>query len=195
MIGRSGPASRLSEAALPRRLPSPKGREVKKQMTSAELNKNLKKLQHERSRILETEQMTALFVAATTEKVEEIRPEYDLAATDEALAGIEKEIRRIKHRLNVFNSTHMIEEIGMTVDEALVYLPQQSERVEKLAKLAGHTLRQRVADRYGSKSSLIEYEYANYDRALAQRLYEEAQNALSRVQLALDRTNTAVDIP
>lgn len=87
--------------------------------------------------------MTALFVAATTENVEEVRPEYDLSAVNATLAKKEQEIRELKHRLNVFNSTYLIEELGMTIDEVLVYLSQQSERVERLAKLAKHTPRQR----------------------------------------------------
>ena len=164
-------------------------------MTSAELNKDLKKLQSERSRILELEQMTSLFVAATTENVEEIRPEYDLPATDNVLEEKEKEIRRIKHRLNVFNSTYVIEELGMTIDEVLVYLPQQSERVSKLDKMAKHTSRLRCSDRYGARNNLIEYEYANYSQAEAQRLYEAAHKDLVRAQLALDKANTTVDIP
>ena len=64
-------------------------------MTSAELNKQLKKLQCERGQLLELEQMSACFVAATTENVEEIRPEYDLLATNDTLIKLEKEIREI----------------------------------------------------------------------------------------------------
>ena len=166
-----------------------------KDMTSAELNKELKKLQSERTRILQLEEMTSLFVAATTENVEEIRPEYDLRSTDEALLEKEKQIRAIKHRLNVFNSTHVIEELGMTIDEVLIYLPQQSERVSKLAGMAKHTSRQRCSDRYGSRNNLIEYEYANFDQAEAQRLYDAAHNELVRFQIALDRENTTVEVP
>ena len=165
-------------------------------MTSAEMNKNLKKLQSERGQILELERVTSLFVAAVTENIDEIRQEYDLRATDEALIGKEKEIREIKHRLNVFNSTYVIEELGMTIDEVLVYLPQQSERVAKLADLAKHTAKTRLVDRYGSRNSnLIEYEYANYSREEAQRLYDAAYRDLVRAQIALDKANTTVDIP
>ena len=164
-------------------------------MTSAELNKQLKKLQCERGQLLELEQMSACFVAATTENVEEIRPEYDLLATNDTLIKLEKEIREIKHRLNVFNSTHVVEELGMTIDEVLVYLPQQSERVSKLARYAKHMPRMRCSDRYGSKTNLIEYEYANYSQADAQRLYETANDELVCAQIALDKANTTVDIP
>ena len=163
-------------------------------MTSAELNKQLKKLQSERNQILAAEQATAVFIAATTEKAEELRPEYDLLAVDSALTEKEREIREIKHRLNVFNATYVIEELGMTIDEVLVYLPQQSERVTKLAGMAGHLPRVRCPDRYGNRSNLIEYEYANFDREEAQRLYDEAHAALTRAQIALDKANTTVQI-
>jgi hypothetical protein len=164
-------------------------------MTSAELNKQLRKLQSERVQILERENQTCRFIAATTEDPEEVRPEYDLSATDAALAENEQEIRRIKHRLNVFNSTHRIEELGMTIDEVLVFLPQLSDRVKRLGRLAKCTSKTRLGDPYGNRSSLIEYQYANYSLAEAQRLYDQAQNELARAQIALDRVNTTVDIP
>ena len=164
-------------------------------MTSAELNKELKKLYSERSQILDRESMTSVFVAATTEDVEEIRPEYDLPATNEALLKIEKEIRRIKHRLNIFNSSYVVEELGMTIDEILIYLPQQHLRVCTLERMAKRLPKQRCSDQYGARMNLIEYEYTNYDQADAQRLYEAACEDLARTQIALDRVNTTVDIP
>ena len=163
-------------------------------MTSAELNKELKKLQAERSQLIEQEELASMFLAATTENAEELRPEYDLQATNAALEEKEKKIREIKHRLNVFNSTFMVEELGMTIDEVLVYLPQQSERVAKLAKMAKHMPRQRYIEQYGSRTNIIEYEYANYSPADAKRLYETAQAELARAQIALDKVNTTVEI-
>ena len=163
-------------------------------MTSAEMNKELKKLQFERGQILEQEKQASTFIAATTEDVEEVRPGYDLLATNEALLKKEEEIRRIKHRLNVFNATYVIEALGMTIDEVLVYLPQQSERVSKLAGFAKSAPRVRW-NRYSNSGTLIEYEYTNFSLADAMRLYEEANNALIRAQVALDRVNTTVDIP
>ncbi len=164
-------------------------------MTSAELNKELKKLQYERGQILELERLSHCFVAATTENVEEIRPDYDLLATNDELEKLEKEIRGIKHRLNVFNTTQVVEELGMTIDEVLVYLPQQSARVDKLSGMAKQMPKRRFTDRYGSRSNLIEYEYSNYDRAEAQRLYDDANQDLVRAQIALDKVNTTVEVP
>ena len=190
-------------------------------MTSAELNKELKKLQHERTRILALEESSALFVAATTENAEELRPEYsleeecplckgfrlrndilnatidgttwkDLLST--SFAELEKKIREIKHQLSVFNSTYVIDELGMTIDEVLVFLPQQNERVDKLAQYARHPLRMRHIDRFGARTNMVEYEYANYSLDEANRLYNEASEELTKAQIALDRVNSTVEI-
>ena len=163
-------------------------------MTSAELNKELKKLQHERTRILALEESSALFVAATTENAEELRPEYSLVETDSQLIQLEKKIREIKHQLSVFNSTYVIDELGMTIDEVLVFLPQQNERVDKLAQYARHPLRMRHIDRFGARTNMVEYEYANYSLDEANRLYNEASEELTKAQIALDRVNSTVEI-
>ncbi len=164
-------------------------------MTSAELNKELKRLYNERNRIIELESLTSFFVAATTENVEELRPEYDLLGTSETLREMEKKIRKLKHRLNVFNSTHVVEELGMTIDEILVYLPQQQQRVLTLGRLARHLPRVRCSVQYGNRMNLIEYEYSNYDQAEAQRLFDAASEELARAQIALDRANSTVNVP
>ena len=163
-------------------------------MTSSELNKELKNLQHERNQILEMEENAALFIAAITENVNDVRPEYSLPETDDRLIQLEKQIREIKHRLNVFNSTYVIDELGMTIDEVLVFLPQQKQRVDKLSQYARQPAKKRITDRYGSRSNLVEYEYANYSQDEANRLYMQANEQLSKAQIALDRVNSTVEI-
>ncbi len=164
-------------------------------MTSSEMNKVLKKLYAERDQLLGHEMKTSSFVAATTENIEEIRPEYDLPATNEALREIEIKIRDFKHRLNVFNSTHVVEEVGMTIDEILIYLPQQHMRVATLENMTRRLPRERVPSQYNARTNMIEYNYLNYDLADAQRLYQAAAEELSRTQIALDRVNTTVCVP
>ena len=163
-------------------------------MTSAELNKELKKLQYERAQILGMEEQSALFVAATTENVDDLRPEYNLLEVDERLIRLEKKIREIKHRINVFNTTYVIDELGMTIDEVLVFLPQQKQRLDKLAQYAKHPAKQRWVDRYAPRTNLVEYEYANYSLDEVNRLYSEANELLIKAQIALDRVNSTVEI-
>lgn len=103
--------------------------------TSAQANKLLKKLMEERDSILSTERQSRTFVAATTEKLEDARPEYDYAGTQKRLSEVEANIRTVKHCISIFNTTHVVEEFDMTVDQLLVYIPQLSDRKNKLASL------------------------------------------------------------
>lgn len=164
-------------------------------MTSAELNKEIKRLQAERTALIEKEKKVRWYKAATTEDPESCKPEYDFVEVGKQLADIEKEIRTLKHTLNVFNSNYVVPELGITIDQVLVYLPQLTNRVEALRIMAAHLPRSRVEERYGSRSALVEYEYNNYDSRVVQATYEDLVAELSSVQLALDRANTTVDIP
>jgi len=164
-------------------------------MTSAELNKEIKRLQAERTALMERERKVRWYKAATTEDPESVKPEYDFVETTKRLMQIEEEIRELKHRLNVFNTTYRIPELGMTIDQILVYLPQLTGRIETLKAMAAHLPKARVDDRYGNRSALVEYEYTNYDPRIAQMRYDDLVLELSSVQLALDQVNNLVEVP
>ena len=161
--------------------------------TSSELNKELKALQDERAKILEQEKKTRFFVASTTEDPEKVRPPYNLAETRQRLFDVESQIINIKHRINQFNTTYVVPETGLTIDQILVKLPMLSARVQALSAMVNHLEIERCNDRY-SRNSIIEYEYINYDPRLVRFLYDEAQEELSALQLALDRANTTVEL-
>ena len=160
-------------------------------MTSAYANKMIRKLNEDKKYWREIENVRQKYVVAQGE--EPIIPEYDSMEVHRTIADLDDRIVRIKHALNQFNVSQMVGD--MTIDEVLVYLPQQSERVSKLSGMAGRMSRQRCSDRYGSRNNLIEYEYANFDQAEAQRLYDAAHEDLIRAQVALDRENTTVEVP
>ena len=160
-------------------------------MTSAQAGKLLRQLQEEYSALLEKERISREFVAAVGEDVESVRPAYDYAAAQSALQAVEKKIRTLKHALNVFNTTHIVPGFDMTVDELLVYLPQLSGRVNKLAQMKAKLPKQRVEERYGKSSNIIDYTYVNYDLGTVEADYEAAREELSRAQLALDAVNTS----
>lgn len=163
-------------------------------MTSAEAMKQLKQLQLKRRQILAEETEVSKFTAATTEDVESVRPEYNYQFTKLDLDVIESNIRELKHKINVFNSTYMIPELGLTIDQVLVALPMLNEEVTKLRKMAGAIDKRRCSSSYTSRSSLIEYEYLNYDRDFIRQEYEKESKRLSDMQIALDKANTTVDM-
>ena len=159
-------------------------------VTSAEANKLLRKLNDERGALLEKEMQNHIFTAATVENTEDARPAYSYAETRERLAALDGQIRRIKHALNRFNLTEELPGFGMTVDQALIYIPQLSERKRRLAQM--RLIPEKQRNNVLRTGNLIEYTYANFDPAQADADYTAAADELARVQNALDLVNSTV---
>ena len=155
--------------------------------TSAEAGKLLKKLNDERASLLLREENGKEFLAAVGEDIESVRPGYDFATTQVALNEIETKIRKVKHALNVFNSTTVIPEFGMTIDEMLVYIPQLTMRKNKLARMKDRLPKVREQTRVNS--SILDYRYLNYGVDEAAAEYDKISDTLSKAQNALDAAN------
>lgn len=157
--------------------------------TSAQAAKLIRKLNEEKDLLLTEEKENREFTAALQEDVESVRPPYDFLAMQEAVAAIDAKIRRAKHTINVFNTTHEVPGFNMTIDAMLVYLPQLKETKEKLIKMAKRPEKRRSGNGYGS-GGIIDYTYANYDIAKVKERLAEVTDELSRAQTALDLINS-----
>lgn len=155
--------------------------------TSAEAGKLLKKLTDEQNSILLREISGREFLAAVGEDVESVRPDYDFATTQSDLWTIEEKIRKVKHALNVFNSTTIVPEFDVTIDEMLVLIPQLTAKKFKLAKMKNKL--PKVRDQTRTNSAILDYRYLNYDIDAVAAEYERVENMLSRAQNALDAVN------
>ena len=153
--------------------------------TSAQANKLLKKLNDEYSALLDKEQRSRDFRAAMGEDIESVRPAYDYAKTQARLEELEGAIRRLKHAINRFNTTQVVDGFGITIDEMLVYIPQLTKLLEMKSRLP----KERVEEQYGRQSNIIDYTYTNYDLTAVEADYEKTADELSRAQLALDTVN------
>lgn len=157
-------------------------------LTSAEAAKYLRSLNGDYYHLLHKEGECYTFVASVQEDIEECRPEYDYKKVQKMLIDIEEEIRRVKHAINVFNSTTIVPGFDMTIDELLVYMPQLSSRLNKLDRMRNMEPRVRKNVDYG----VIDYLYANYDIKEVEEDYKELSLLLSKAQLALDKLNSTV---
>ena len=156
--------------------------------TSSEANKLLKGLEARISDLKKRESKSRSFHAAATEDPETLRPVYDFDETQKQIAALEQDVRTVKHAINVFNVTHTLPGFDdMTIDQALVYLPQLFGRVRKLQDMAAALPRERVES---YRSNIIDYVIANYDIADAEQAYREGQEKLRDIQLALDAVNS-----
>ncbi len=160
--------------------------------TSAEANKLLKTLENKRNNILRREDKASKFKVSSTENVEDLRPEYDFAKTQKELALLNAKIRKIKHAINMFNVTHTLPGFDdLTIDQALVYMPQLREEIRKLNDMASSLPRERIED---FRSNIVDYSIANFDIDEAVSAYEKESERLTLLQLALDKANTTETI-
>lgn len=160
--------------------------------TSAEAGKMMRKLLEEKSSIEMREHNGKEFLAAVGEDLESVRPDYDFAKMQSALAEVERKIRKLKHALNVFNSTTIIPEFDMTIDEMLVYIPQLTARKNKLSSMKDKLPKVREQNRMNS--SILDYRYLNYDVAEVAAEYEKAADTLAKAQNALDAVNMTMTL-
>jgi hypothetical protein len=158
--------------------------------TSAEANKLIKKIEERISRLEIAENKGSTFNAAAGEDAEALRPEYDFAKTQAQLEELEAMMRKVKHAINCFNTTHSLPGFDdITVDQALVLIPQLRARKMTLGTMVSRLPRERVE--VGIRSSnIIDYVITNYDMAEVERKYNEIVDRLSSLQVALDTLNT-----
>ncbi len=158
--------------------------------TSAEANKLLKKLNEEKSMLLDNESRSATFSAALGEDVESVRPEYDYFEAAKKLEALNADIRKVKHAINVFNTTHAVPGFDMTIDEMLVYIPQLTAKKARLLAMSSRLPKERKSVSGYGTNAVIDYLYANYDVSKAAEDYGAVSELLSRAQTALDIVNS-----
>lgn len=92
----------------------------------------------------------------------------------------------------MFNVTHTLPGFDdLTIDQALVYMPQLREEIRKLSEMSTSLPRERIED---FRSNIVDYSIANYDIDEAVAMYEKASARLTSLQLALDKANTTETI-
>lgn len=158
--------------------------------TSQEANKLLRQLEEALSALQREEANGKEFLCAVGENIEDVRPDYDYVSIRDAEDALESKIRKIKHAINLFNTTHMVDGFGMTIDEMLVYLPQLTAKKHKLFSMKCTPQKRRESVIGAGKSSIIDYLYANYDLAVVKADFDEVSDRLVKAQLALDRINS-----
>ena len=155
-------------------------------LSSAEGAKLLKKLKSEYDALKSKESISSTFLASVGENPESVRPKYDYK---DAKASLALKIRKLKHAINLFNTTTVIPGYDITIDEMLVFIPQLSAKKQKLSEMASRLPKAREEQGYGRASNIIDYRYVNYDIDEVTKDLLAVTDELSDAQLALDLIN------
>lgn len=162
-------------------------------LTSQEAGKLLKKLNEQINSLVRMESMSSTFLASVGEDPESCRPKYDYTATKNEICALETKVRKLRHALNVFNSTHAVPGYDMTIDEMLVYIPQLTKLKAKLDAMKSVLPKSReTLGSYGRTQNFIDYRYVNYDLETVAADYDAVADELAKAQTALDLVNSTV---
>lgn len=163
-------------------------------MTSAYANKVLKRLNEDKEYWRKIENENYIYVAAADE--EPVIPEYDYEMVAANIAQIDEKIVRIKHAINVSNSTNMLK-VGqkeMTADAVLVRMAQLGRRKEFLDMLRKTQPKVRInSGYYNARKTAPEYQYINFDPDKIKADFEAIDAEIAAMQLALDKYNQTVE--
>lgn len=157
--------------------------------TSAEANKLLRSLKDEMDTEDRRERENYIYQAALGEDIESVRPPYDFAVTNARLQEIGSKIAAVKHAINLFNVKTTVVD-GITIDMALVMLPQLQRRKTMLDAMRVLPKMKRNQLYGNGRANVIDYTYANFSPDDAEEEYKRVSAEIDRIQLALDRVNT-----
>lgn len=159
-------------------------------LTSSEANKLLKKLAEKKRSIVDLEMKCSYFVASIDENIDEVRPKYNFEETQKEIKRLDDMIARLKHAINLFNTKTTITVDGekYTIDQVLVKLPQLNESLKRYSLMKDRLPKERVKNLVRS-SSVIEYNYTNYDIEAAEKAFNKTNDLITKFQLALNEVN------
>lgn len=156
-----------------------------REVTSAVANKMLKAFSEEKEYLLSLERESSVYVLADSEK--SAPPAYNYEEVQAKIDEIDAKVRDIKHAINVFNTTTMLGQIDITIDEALVEMAQLTRKKEKLDAMRKRLPKTRVNN--FRNANVIEYQYVNYDLDKVQKDYNAVCERITEIQVALDLAN------
>jgi hypothetical protein len=152
-------------------------------MCNAEIIKKIKELEERKQEILLNERMNS--TSAYQTEADKIETGYDFQTTRKAVAELNDEIRKLKHALNVANSTVIVDEFGMTVGECLILMAQLNNEKAELERMA----RAVPKSRHTVFNGTVEYIETNYDVGVCKSCLEMVKSNVIKLQLAIDRIN------
>ena len=153
-------------------------------LCNAEVIKKIKDLEEQKQEILSDEQKNCTTTYQT--ETDMIDTGYDFGNIRKVIENLNKEIMKLKHALNVSNSTVIVEEFGLTIGECLVYMAQLNNEKFVLERLSRYRSKSRATVGH---TGTVEYTVTNYDVEICKGELNTIKETVRKLQLAIDRVN------
>ena len=157
-------------------------------VTSAYANKLIRGYREELAALVSSERDTCTTTYGASETP--IETGYDFSSTQDEMDALNDKIAKLRHGINIFNTTTKLEGFDFTVDESLVRMAMLTEKKNRLSRMKGVRELTRSG---GSFRSEPEFTKRNYDAALVENEYRKASDELVRLQMALDKANMSIE--
>lgn len=95
----------------------------------------------------------------------------------------------VRHALHLFNNSAVLPGCGLTIDEALIKLAMMNKELAILSEMRGTAVKRRLSTNRWDSGGHVEYEYANFDPAEAERDYLDLAAQIADLQLEIDLAN------
>ena len=152
-------------------------------MCNSEAMKAIKELEEKKKNVIFNENYRSRISYKEGEK--KVLTNYDYTETRNVISEIDGRIRAIKHALAVCNCTAVVDDFGVTIGEALVYLAQLNAEYKQLSALGNYNkLSRRI-----TANGVLEYTECLYDPEEATRDLEALHAKICKLQVAIDRAN------
>lgn len=150
---------------------------------NSEAMKAVKELEEKKRNIIYAEDNRSRISYKEGEK--KVLTNYDYPATRKAVAEIDERIRKIKHALAVCNCNAIVDDFGITIGEALVYLAQLNAEYRQLDNLSEYNkLSRRI-----TANGVLEYTECLYEPEEVIKDLEALHSKICKLQIAIDRAN------
>lgn len=146
--------------------------------------KIIKALDEEKTALLDMEQQNSRVIYSTGEK--KLCGDYDFDEVSKRIDEIDEQTLRLKGKLSLSNATTVVEEFSMTISEALVYLAELQNKKDRYVYLSSLPKKRRLSV---NREGVVEYEETLYDPKFCLDKAKEISETISRLQMAIDRTN------
>ena len=162
-----------------------------RKVSPIEVTNRINALKEELKDLEEYEKKSSSFFVNLGQDKESLRPSYDFEETQKRYLELTQEVIKLKHTLNVFNTSTIVPDFNMTVDQMLIYLPMLRGRKQTLQKMKDEPMNG-LSSRVTYRG--VNYTYSNYSVQKVTEDYRRIAEEYSKARTALDFINVTGEI-